>query len=92
MQLFTTGQSYNDGKSSSKTHDDDFKAATTTPDVLEPASVDENYKAAETALYQGSYINPVDLQANPALMNPKITGLEFHSTGLAYVLKSAYVK
>ncbi|MGO1986363.1 MAG: peptide ABC transporter substrate-binding protein [Lactococcus lactis] len=92
LQLFTTGQSYNDGKFSSKTYDDAFKAATTTPDVLEPAKVDEHYKAAEAALYQGSYINPVDFQANPALMNPKITGLEFHSTGLAYDLKSAYVK
>ena len=92
LQLFTTGQSYNDGKFSSKTYDDAFKAATTTPDVLEPAKVDEHYKAAETALYQGSYINPVDFQANPALMNPKITGLEFHSTCLAYDLKSAYVK
>ena len=92
LQLFTTGQSYNDGKFSSKTYDDAFKAATTTPDVLEPAKVDEHYKTAETALYQGSYINPVVFQANPALMNPKITGLEFHSTGLAYDLKSAYVK
>ncbi|UTG78967.1 peptide ABC transporter substrate-binding protein [Lactococcus lactis] len=92
LQLFTTGQSYNDGKFSSKTYDDAFKAATTTPDVLDPAKVDGHYKAAETALYQGSYINPVDFQANPALMNPKITGLEFHSTGLAYDLKSAYVK
>ena len=92
LQLFTTGQSYNDGKFSSKTYDDAFKAATTTPDVLEPAKVDEHYKAAEAALYQRSYINPVDFQANPALMNPKITGLEFHSTGLAYDLKSAYVK
>ena len=33
-----------------KTYDDAFKAATTTPDVLEPANVDEHYKAAEAAL------------------------------------------
>lgn len=92
LQLFTTGQSYNDGKFSSKTYDAAFKAATTTPDVLSPAKVDEHYKAAEAALYQGSYVNPVDFQANPALMNPKIKGLEFHSTGLSYDLKTAYLK
>ena len=92
LQLFTTGQAYNDGKFSSKAYDKAFTAATTTPDVLEPAKVDADYKEAETALYQGSYINPVDFQANPALMNPNIKGLEFHSTGLAYDLKTAYLK
>lgn len=92
LQLFTTGQSYNNGKFSSKAYDAAFKAATTTPDVLSPTKVDEHYKAAEAALYQGSYVNPVDFQANPALMNPKIKGLEFHSTGLSYDLKTAYLK
>jgi oligopeptide transport system substrate-binding protein len=92
LQLFTTGQSYNDGKFSSKAYDAAFKAATTAPDVLSPAKVDEHYKAAEAALYQGSYVNPVDFQANPALLNPKVKGLEFHSTGLSYDLKTAYLK
>ncbi|GBG96072.1 peptide ABC transporter substrate-binding protein [Lactococcus termiticola] len=92
LQLFTTGQSYNDGKFSSKTYDDAFKAATTTPDVLSQAKTDADYKLLEDTLYKGSYINPVDFQANPALMNPNIKGLQFHSTGLAYDLKTAYLK
>lgn len=92
LQLFVTGQSYNDGKFSSADYDKAFTAATTVPDVLSQAKTDEQYKAAETALYKGSYINPVDFQANPALMNPDIKGLQFHSTGLAYDLKEAYIK
>lgn len=92
LQLFTTGQSYNDGKFSSTDYDTAFKQATTVPDVLNPAKVDAHYKAAETFLYQGSYINPIDFQANPALMNPAIKGLDFHSTGLAFDLKTAYIK
>ncbi|MFC4653368.1 peptide ABC transporter substrate-binding protein [Lactococcus nasutitermitis] len=92
LQLFTAGQSYNDGKFSSKTYDSAFKAATTTPDVLSQAKTDADYKTLEDTLYKGSYINPVDFQANPALMNPDVKGLQFHSTGLAYDLKTAYLK
>lgn len=92
LQLFVTGQSYNDGKFSSSAYDKAFTAASTAPDVLNQAKTDADYKADETALYQGSYINPVDFQANPALMNPNIKGLDFHSTGLAYDLKTAYIK
>ena len=91
LQLFLTGQSYNDGKFSSAEYDNAYQAATTIPDVLNPSKVDEHYKTAESALYKGSYINPIDFQANSTLVNPEIKGLEFHSTGLAYDLKSAYI-
>ena len=92
LQLFTKAQSYNDGKFYSPAYDAAYKAAATTPDVLKPAKLFADYKACEDALYKGSYINPVDFQANPALLNPDVKGLQFHSTGLAYDLKTAYIK
>lgn len=92
LQLFVTGQSYNDGKFSSSAYDAAYKAASTAPDVLDQTKTDEHYKEAEAALYEGSYINPIDFQASPALVNPDLKGLQFHSTGLTYDLKEAYIK
>ncbi|MDR0299770.1 MAG: peptide ABC transporter substrate-binding protein [Streptococcaceae bacterium] len=92
LQMFLTGGSYNDGKFSSKEFDTAYQKASTTPDVLNPTALYEDYKACETALYQGSYINPVDFQSSPALLNPKIQGLQFVSTGLNYDFKNVELK
>lgn len=91
LQLGTTGAPYNDGKFSSAVYDKAYKDATTT-NVLDATKRNEDYKTCETALFEGSYMNPIDFQASPALVNPKLKGLEFHSTGLTYDLKKVYIK
>lgn len=92
LQLFVTGQSYNSGKFSSADYDAAYKAASTVPDVLDQSKTDQDYKKAETVLFEHSYINPIDFQASPALLNPDVKGFQFHSTGLTYDLKEAYLK
>jgi oligopeptide transport system substrate-binding protein len=91
LNLFVTNGSFNDGKFSSSAYDAAYTAATTT-DVLNASKRFADYKTCEDILYQNSYINPVVFEANPALVNPNLVGLQFHSTGLAYDLKEAYLK
>ena len=91
LQLFTTGASYNDGKFSSTAYDKAYTAATTT-DALNDSKRFADYKTCEDILSQNSYINPIDFQTTSALVNPNLKGMEFHSTGLAYDLKTAYVQ
>ncbi|HEY0221827.1 MAG TPA: peptide ABC transporter substrate-binding protein [Lactovum miscens] len=92
LQMFLTGGSYNSGKFSSTEYDAAYKAASTVPDVLNNTKLYNDYKTAEAALFKGSYVNPIDYQATPALVSSNLKGLQFHSTGLNYDLKGVYLK
>ncbi|GAB2024785.1 peptide ABC transporter substrate-binding protein [Lactovum odontotermitis] len=92
LNMFITGNSYNYGRFSSADYDTAYEKASTLPDVTDPAALDADYKACETALFEGSYINPIDFQATPALMNTQLKGFAFHSTGLNYDFKTVQWK
>ncbi|MFV0555556.1 MAG: peptide ABC transporter substrate-binding protein [Lactovum sp.] len=92
LSLFVTDNSYNNGKFSSKEYDDNYKKAASVPDVLDPEALDEDYKAIESAMFEGSYINPIDFQATPVLLNPKLKNFEFQSTGLNFDFKLVYLE
>ncbi|MDR2977429.1 MAG: peptide ABC transporter substrate-binding protein [Streptococcaceae bacterium] len=92
LNMFITGNSYNYGQFSSKEYDAAYEKASTLPDVTDPKALDADYKACETALFEGSYINPIDFQASPVLLNTKLKGFDFHSTGLNYDFKTVQWK
>jgi oligopeptide transport system substrate-binding protein len=90
-QLFQSGSSSNEGGFSNSAFDKAYNAATTT-DVLNPKARELDYKAAETALFNQSNINPISYGSLPALINPKLTNLGINPSGIPYDLTSAYFK
>lgn len=91
LQLFTTGNSYNNGKFSNADYDKAYKNATTS-DVMNATKRFDDYKEAESALYAQSNINPLYFRTTPALVNKDVIDFHYSATGLNRDYKEVYKK
>lgn len=79
--LFQSESAYNYGKIKSAEYDTAYNKALTT-DALDAKAAADDYKAAEKALYDGAFYNPIYFRSQEGLQNPSIKGLIRNSTGL----------
>lgn len=89
--MFTSDASYNYGKFTSKEYDDAYNQAIG-ENALDKEAAADNYKAAEKALYDNAYYNPLYFRSTESLQNPDLTGLVRNSTGLSTDFTHAYKK
>ncbi|MBB5888523.1 peptide ABC transporter substrate-binding protein [Lactovum miscens] len=92
LMNYVTGSSLNTSFLSNPDFDKAYKAATTTPDVLDANKRYSDYKDAEAALYKASNINPIDTEAYSLLMNPKLKGISTFNSAMIFDLRHAQIK
>ncbi|MFC4651760.1 peptide ABC transporter substrate-binding protein [Lactococcus nasutitermitis] len=89
---FVTGNAMNDGKFSNSAFDTAYKRATTVPDITQPAKLYADYKDAEQAIYEQANVNPLDTEAKPILISPKLKGVSEVNSAMIYDLRNAEIK
>ena len=89
--LFKDGASYNNGQFKNDAYTKAVNQAETT-DALKQSARDDDYKAAEAALFKDSNINPLYFRSGYSLQNPKVTGIIINTTGLNQDWKLAVKK
>lgn len=88
---YVTGNAMNDGKFSNAAFDKAWKAATTMPDISDPQKLYADYKAGEAALYNQANVDPLDTEAKPILINPRLKGVSQVNSAMIYDLRNAYL-
>ena len=91
LMNFVTGSTSNDGRVSNSAFDAAYKAATTTPDILNADKRYADYKDAEAALYKSSNVLPLDTESAPLLINPSLKGISTTNASLIWIVRDAYI-
>lgn len=91
MELFTTGNEYNDGSWSNSEYDRLITAAKTTNAANADKRWEDMVKASKI-LSKDMGVSPLYQQNSPEMVNPKVKGLIVNSAGIMYNWKNTYVK
>ncbi|GBG95550.1 oligopeptide ABC transporter substrate-binding protein [Ligilactobacillus salitolerans] len=91
LELFTTGNEYNDGSWSNSQYDQLIKAAKTTNAANEDKRWD-NMVDASKILSKDMGVSPLYQQNSPNMVNPKVKGLIVNAAGIVYNWKDTYIK
>lgn len=90
LQLFTSGNSYNNGKWKSKTYDRLINAANNT-NANKPAARWQNMVDAQKNLLKEEGIIPLYQSGKPQLMKSKVKGVVHYSVGANWDFSKAYI-
>jgi oligopeptide transport system substrate-binding protein len=90
LSLFTSGNSYNDGKWSNKTYDKLVKEATTT-NANKPAARWQNLVDAQKVLLKDQGIIPIYQSGKPQLMKSKVKGIVYFPVSSNWDFSKAYI-
>lgn len=90
MELFTTGNEYNDGSWSNAEYDRLIKAAKTT-DAANKDKRWEDMIQASKILSQDMGVSPLYQQNSPEMIRPKVKGLIVNSAGVMYNYKHVHL-
>ncbi|GAW64478.1 oligopeptide ABC transporter binding protein [Ligilactobacillus acidipiscis DSM 15836] len=91
MELFTTGNEYNDGSWSNSQYDELIKAAKTT-DVADPDKRWNDMIKASKILSKDMGVSPLYQQNSPEMIRPKVKGLIVNSAGAMYNYKNVHIE
>lgn len=91
MELFTTGNEYNDGSWSNAEYDRLVNAAKTT-NAADPDKRWDDMLQASKILSRDMGVSPLYQQNSPEMVSPKLKGLIVNSAGVMYNWKNAYMK
>lgn len=91
MELFTTGNEYNDGSWSNSQYDELIKAAKTT-DAADPDKRWNDMVKASKILSKDMGVSPLYQQNSPEMIRPKIKGLIVNSAGVMYNYKNVHIE
>lgn len=90
LQLFTSGNSYNDGKWKNSQYDKLIDASGTT-NATNGSKRWQNMIDAAKILMQDQGVAPLYQQTQATLVKPKVKGVIYNSAGVSYNFKDAYV-
>ncbi|MCP9315688.1 peptide ABC transporter substrate-binding protein [Liquorilactobacillus nagelii] len=90
LQLFTSGNSYNDGKWKNSQYDKLIDASGTT-NATNGSKRWQNMIDAAKILMQDQGVAPLYQQTQTTLVKPKVKGVIYNSAGVSYNFKDAYV-
>ncbi|MBK0040029.1 MULTISPECIES: peptide ABC transporter substrate-binding protein [Leuconostoc] len=88
LNLFTTSSPNNDGKWSNASYDAAIKKALST-DAQKGSARDQDEQLGEKILFQDSAVNPVIWGQQVQLSNPKVSGIQYFTTGAGTIYKNA---
>lgn len=91
MELFTTGNEYNDGSWSNSQYDELIKAAKTT-DAADPDKRWNDMVKASKILSKDMGVSPLYQQNSPEMIRPKVKGLIVNSAGVMYNYKNVHIE
>lgn len=91
MELFTTGNEYNDGSWSNSQYDELIKAAKTT-DAADPDKRWNDMVKASKILSKDMGASPLYQQNSPEMIRPKVKGLIVNSAGVMYNYKNVHIE
>lgn len=91
MELFTTGNEYNDGSWSNSQYDQLIKAAKTT-DAADPDKRWDDMVQASKILSKDMGVSPLYQQNSPEMIRPKVKGLIVNSAGVMYNYKNVHIE
>lgn len=91
MELFTTGNEYNDGSWSNSQYDESIKAAKTT-DAADPDKRWNDMVKASKILSKDMGVSPLYQQNSPEMIRPKVKGLIVNSAGVMYNYKNVHIE
>lgn len=91
LDMFTSDNSYNNGKWSNSEYDALIKASKTT-DATDPAKRWDDLVKAEKVLMEEQGIAPIYQSTQAWVIKSKVKGVIYNSSGASYNFKEAYIK